>query len=337
MDPFALARALIDVESITGYEKAVGEFLFATLSQLTSASGGNLERMNVGPERFNVLATWGTPSVVLSTHMDTVPPFFSSREDADFVRGRGACDAKGIAAAMICAAELLCASGARNFGLLFVVGEEKDSLGALAAARDPRGTKFLINGEPTENKLALGSKGSLRFVLTARGQLAHSAYPELGESAIEKLLDALNAARKIPLPQDALLGKSTLNIGTIGGGRAPNVIADEAHAELMFRTVGDPEPIRAALRAAVDGRVEIEEALHTPALHLEAVPGFETTVVAYTTDIPNFGGAWGNPLLIGPGSIHVAHTSEERIPKKELVEAIEIYKQLVMRLLAGGA
>ena len=336
MDPFALTRSLIDIESITGREKAVGEFLFATLSKLAAASGGNVERMNVGPERFNVLATWGTPSVVLSTHMDTVPPYFSSNEDSEFVRGRGACDAKGIAAAMICAAERLCAAGVRNFGLMFVVGEEKDSLGALAAAQHPRGTKFLVNGEPTENKLALASKGALRFVLTARGRLAHSAYPELGESAIEKLLDALNAARKIPLPQDTLLGESTLNIGTIAGGRAPNVIADEAHADLMFRTVGDPEPIRAALRAAVDGRVEIMEALHTPALHLEAVPGFETTVVAYTTDIPNFGDAWGKPLLIGPGSIHVAHTAEERIPKRELAKAIEIYTQLVQRLLAGG-
>jgi acetylornithine deacetylase len=337
MDPLALTRSLIDIESITGREKAVGEFLFATLSRLAAANGGNVERMDVGPERLNVLATWGTPLVVLSTHMDTVPPFFSSSEDSEFVRGRGACDAKGILAAMICAADRLRAAGVRNFGLLFVVGEEKDSLGALTAARHPRGTKFLVNGEPTENKLALGSKGALRFVLTARGRLAHSAYPELGESAIDKLLDALNAARKVPLPEDTLLGKSTLNIGTIAGGRAPNVIADEAHADLMFRTVGDPEPIRAALRAAIAGRVEIEEALHTPALHLEAVPGFETTVVAYTTDIPNFGGAWGEPLLIGPGSIHVAHTAEERISKRELTEAIEIYKQLVLRLLPGAA
>jgi acetylornithine deacetylase len=291
--------------------------------------------MHVERDRFNVLATWGTPFVVMSTHMDTVPPFFASSEDAEFVRGRGACDAKGIAAAMICAAEQLCAAGTRDFGLLFVVGEEKDSLGALTAARQSRGAKFLINGEPTENKLALGSKGALRYVVTARGRLAHSAYPELGDSAIERLLDALETVRKLPLPQDQLLGKSTLNIGTISGGRAPNVIADEAHADLMFRTVGDPEPIRAALRAAVDGRVEIEEALHTPAVHLQAVSGFETTVVAYTTDVPNFGGAWGKPLLIGPGTIHVAHTTEERIPKKELFAAIGIYAQLVQRLLAG--
>lgn len=337
MDPFALTRSLVDIESITGREKAVGEYLFSLLEELTSGTGGKTERMYVAPDRFNVLATWGEPAVVLSTHMDTVPPFFPSSEDSEFLRGRGACDAKGIAAAMICAAEQLCAAKVRNFGLLFVVGEEKDSLGALAAAQNPRGTKFLINGEPTENKLALGSKGSLRFVLTARGRLAHSAYPELGDSAIDKLLDALEAARKLPLPHDPLLGQSTLNIGTISGGHAPNVIADEARADLMFRTVGDPEPIRTALRAAVGGRVEIGEALHTPALHLEAVPDFETTVVAYTTDIPNFGGTWGKPLLLGPGTIHVAHTAEERIPKKELLAAVGIYSRLVQRLLAGAA
>jgi acetylornithine deacetylase len=336
MDPFALTRSLVDIESVTGREKAVGEFLFTTLSELTTMTGGTIERMNVGPERFNVLAVWGTPTVVLSTHMDTVPPFFPSSEDAECVRGRGACDAKGILAAMICAAQQLCSEHARNFALLFVVGEEKDSLGALTAAQQGRGTKFLINGEPTENKLALGSKGALRFVLTARGRLAHSAYPELGESAIDTLLDALDAARRLPLPHDDLLGSSTLNIGTISGGRAPNVIADEAHADLMFRTVGDPDSIRAALSAAIDGRVEIEELLHTPALHLEAVPGFETTVVAYTTDIPNFTGAWGKPLLIGPGSIHVAHTAEERIPKKQLTDAISIYVRLVQRLLTGA-
>jgi acetylornithine deacetylase len=337
MDAFALTRSLIDIESVTGREKAVGEFLFTTLSQLAETTDGVVERMPVGPERFNVLATWGAPLVVLSTHMDTVPPFFPSTEDEEFIRGRGACDAKGIIAAMICAVEQSLVAGARNIALLFVVGEEKDSLGALTAAKHPRGTKFLINGEPTENKLALGSKGALRFVLTARGRLAHSAYPELGDSAIEKLLDALNAARNLPLPQDALLGKSTLNIGTISGGQAPNVIADEARADLMFRTVGDPAPLRSALRAAVDGRVEIEEALYTPALHLEKVAGFETTVVAYTTDIPNFAGTWGKPLLLGPGSIHVAHTAEEHIPKQQLLEAIAIYTRLTQRLLDGAA
>ncbi len=327
MDPFALTRSLIDIESLTGREKAAGEFLFGTLSKLAAPSAGAVERMEVSPDRFNVLATWGTPVVTLSTHMDTVPPFFPSSEDDEFIRGRGACDTKGIIAAMISAAENLLAAGTRNFGLLFVVGEEKDSLGALCAAKNPRGSKFVINGEPTENKLALGSKGALRYVLTARGRLAHSAYPELGESAIEKLLDVLADIRKLLLPRDSLFGKF--------GGRAPNVIADEARADLMFRTVGDPEPIRAALRAAVDGRGELEEMLHTPALHLEAMDGFENTVVAYTTDIPNFAGAWGKPFLIGPGSIHVAHTAEERIPKKQLQDAIGIYTHMVQQLLAG--
>jgi acetylornithine deacetylase len=336
MDPFALTRSLIDIESITGREKAVGDFLFATLSGIAATTGGSVERMEVSPERFNVLATWGQPVVTLSTHMDTVPPFFASSEDREFIRGRGACDTKGIIAAMICAAESLLASDARNFALLFVVGEEKDCLGALCAAKNSRGSKYVINGEPTENKLALGSKGALRYVLTARGRLAHSAYPELGESAIEKLLDLLADIRKRPLPEDELLGKSTLNIGTISGGHAPNVIADEAHADLMFRTVGDPEPIRAAMREIVSGRGELQEMLHTPALHLQGLPGFETTVVAYTTDIPNFAGAWGKPFLIGPGSIHVAHTAEERIPKKQLLDAIAIYVGMVQKILADA-
>jgi acetylornithine deacetylase len=335
MDPFAFTRSLIDVESITGREKAVGDFLFAALSTLTARTGGSVERMEVSTERFNVFAAWGTPVVTLSTHMDTVPPFFASSEDGEFVRGRGACDTKGIIAAMIAAGEHLLLAGTRNFGLLFVVGEEKDSLGALCAAKVSRGSKFLINGEPTENKLALGSKGALRFVLTARGRLAHSAYPELGESAIEKLLDVLAEVRRISLPSDGLLGKSTLNIGTLSGGRAPNVIADEAHADLMFRTVGDPQSIRTALHDVVAGRAELQEMLHTPALYLEAMGGFETTVVAYTTDIPNFDGAWGKPFLIGPGSIHVAHTAEERIPKSELLDAIGIYTRMVQRLLGG--
>jgi acetylornithine deacetylase len=336
MDPFALTRSLIDIESITGCEKAAGEFLFAILSKLAASTAGTVEQMEVSPERFNVLATWGTPVVTLSTHMDTVPPFFPASEDDEFIRGRGACDTKGIIAAMICATEKLLAARTRNFGLLFVVGEEKDSLGALCAAKNPRGSKFVINGEPTENKLALGSKGALRYVLTARGRLAHSAYPELGESAIEKLLDVLADVRKLSLPRDSLFGNSTLNIGTLSGGRAPNVIADEARADLMFRTVGDPGPIRTALRAAVDGRGELEEMLHTPALQLEAMDGFERTVVAYTTDIPNFAGAWGKPFLIGPGSIHVAHTAEERIPKKQLQDAIGIYTRMVQQLLAGA-
>ena len=336
MNVVQLTRALVDVESVTGREWLVGEFLYAHLQDLARKTGGAVERMEVGPQRFNVLTTWGEPVVTLSTHMDTVPPFFSSREDEEFVWGRGACDAKGIIAAMIAAAEKLLAEGARNFTLLFVVGEERDSLGAHTAAMTGRGSKYLINGEPTENKLAIGSKGALRYELVAQGKLAHSAYPELGDSAIHKLLDVIEAIRRIPLPEDALLGKATLNVGTISGGRATNVVADRAQAELMFRIIGEPGELRDAVTKAVGGRVELREALYTPALRMEAVDGLPTTVVSFTTDIPNFRGAWGKPMLIGPGSIHVAHTAEERIAKKELREAVEIYAGLVKKIVASG-
>jgi acetylornithine deacetylase len=336
MNLFELTRALIDIESITNHEKGAGDFLFAQLSILAARTSGRLERMAVEPNRDNIFAAWGEPIVTLSTHMDTVPPFFPSLEDADFIWGRGSCDAKGIIAAMIAAAEKLLDSGATNFGLLFVVGEERNSAGAKVAALNPRGARFLINGEPTENKLALGSKGALRFEVTAHGKLAHSAYPELGHSAIHSLLDVLRAIRSIDLPEDALLGQSTLNIGVIAGGRAPNVVADHAQAEIMFRTVGDPTETRQAVLAAAAGRAEAREVLHTPALRLSGFDGLPTTVVAFTTDIPTYNGAWGKPFLIGPGSIHLAHTAEERIPKKELSDAVDIYARMVRQLLATG-
>ena len=335
MDVFSLTRELVDIESITGHEEQVGDYLLGRLGELVSRFGGSVEKMAVEPQRNNILACFGQPVVTLSTHLDTVPPFIPSREDDVFIWGRGACDVKGIIAAMVCAAERLLEQGVRNFGLLFVVGEEKNSAGAFHAARHPRGSRFLINGEPTENRLAVGSKGALRYEIRAGGRMAHSAYPELGESAIEKLLDALQRIRAIPLPEDPLLGRSTLNIGQISGGRAPNVIPDSAEAALMFRLVGDPEPLRKAVQAAVAGLAEAREILCIPALKLGALDGFETTVVAFTTDIPAFGGAWGEPYLIGPGSIHLAHTSEERIPKAQLVEAIGIYEAMVRRLLTG--
>ncbi|MEZ5401472.1 MAG: M20/M25/M40 family metallo-hydrolase [Bryobacteraceae bacterium] len=333
MKVFELTRKLIDIESITPNEYNVGVFLEQYLSELAARTGGVVERMPVEDRRFNVLAAWGEPKVTLSTHQDTVPPFIPSREDDEFIWGRGACDVKGIIASMICAAESLLAAGTRNFALLFVVGEERNSAGAYEAAKHPRGSKYLINGEPTSNRLALGSKGALRFEVTASGRMAHSAYPELGESAIEKLLDALAAMRAIALPVDATLGPSTMNIGTIAGGRAPNVIPDHAKAEVMIRLVGDPASTREAVASACAGRAEANEVLCIPAVHLKAVPGIETTVVAYTTDIPAFQGQWGQPLLLGPGTIHVAHTSEERVPKKEVLEAVELYQHLVRSLL----
>jgi acetylornithine deacetylase len=336
MNVFELTRTLIDIESVTGSEKQVGDFLFSHLSTLAGHNSGQVERMAAAPNRDNILAFWSDPHVTLSTHMDTVPPFFTSREDGAHIHGRGACDAKGIIASMIAAAENLLASGTRNFALLFVVGEERNSAGAKAAAVHPRGSKFLINGEPTGNAIAVGCKGALRYEITAHGKLAHSAYPELGHSAIHSILDVLEDVRKIPLPQDGMLGAATLNIGTISGGRAPNVIADEARAEVMFRTVCDPGVLRQAVCAAVQGRGEAREVLHTPAMQLTGFDGLPTTVVAFTTDIPTFGGAWGKPFLIGPGSIHVAHTAEERIEKKQLTEAVEIYGRMVRQLLANG-
>jgi acetylornithine deacetylase len=336
MNLFELTRALVDIESTTNQEKNVADYLFAHLSALAARSDGRVERMPVEANRDNVFVAWGEPAVTLSTHMDTVPPFFASNEDDEFIWGRGSCDAKGILAAMIAAAEKLLAAGRRNFGLLFVVGEERNSAGAKAAARTPRGSRFLINGEPTENRLALGCKGALRYEITARGKLAHSAYPELGHSAIHALLDVLHDVRQISLPQDALLGGSTLNIGTIRGGRAPNVIADHAEAEVMFRTVGDPSALREAVAAAVTSRAEAREVLHTPAIRLNNFNGLPTTIVAFTTDVPTFDGAWGEPFLIGPGSIHVAHTAEERITKKELAEAVDIYTRMTTQVLTTG-
>jgi acetylornithine deacetylase len=235
---------------------------------------------------------------------------------------------------MVAAGEQLLGEGEKNFGLLFVVGEERNSAGAAVAARTPRGSKYLVNGEPTENKLAVASKGALRFEVVATGRMAHSAYPDLGESAIEKLLDTLEAIRRVPLPQDALLGPCTMNIGTISGGRAPNVIADAAKAEILVRLVGDAAPVSDAFARAVGTRAELNEILSIPPIRFRGVDGMPTTVVSFTTDVPMFGKSWGEPLLLGPGSIHVAHTSEERISKRELTDAVGIYADVVKKLLA---
>ena len=333
MNVFELTRKLVDIESITGNEAGVAEFLCSALAPLVEKFDGRLERLEVEPGRSNVLAWWGQPVVTLSTHLDTVPPFFPSRDDEEFIWGRGSCDVKGIIASMTCAVEGLLEDSVRNVALLFVVGEERNSAGAYFMSRHPRGSRFLINGEPTENKLALGSKGALRYEVTASGRMAHSAYPELGESAIDKLLDALRNIRAIPLPVDPVLGAGTLNIGTIAGGRAPNVVPDHAMAEVMFRLVEDAGPLKAAVLDAVKGLAEASEVILIPAVRLGAIDGLPTTVVAYTTDIPAFGGAWGEPYLFGPGSIHFAHTSEERVPKRQLTEAVQVYQQIVRKLL----
>ncbi len=330
MDLFALTRKLIDIESITGNETAVAE----TLSQELQGLGYAVEPMMVERHRFNIWATRPdepNPPVVFSTHMDVVPPFIASSETDDRIYGRGSCDAKGIIAAQIGAAEKLKHSGI-NVGLLFLVGEERDSQGAQVANRQPRGAKFLINGEPTENKLALASKGTLRVELVAEGKMAHSAYPELGESAIEKLLDALERVRALKLPTHPTAGPCTMNIGLIEGGRAPNVIPDHAVAHLLFRLVGPAEELRQQITDAVVGKASAEFKLEIPYMEMATVPGIDTMIAAFTTDVPALTN-WGRPLLIGPGSIHVAHTEGEYIEKKQLLDAVELYAKIAKWLL----
>jgi acetylornithine deacetylase len=330
MNPFTLTRKLIDIESTTGMEAAVGNLLAGELTAL----GYNVERMPVEGDRFNVWAThpdYPNPELALSTHVDTVPPFISSSETDDRIYGRGSCDAKGIIAAQIAAAEKLKGQGV-YVGLLFLVGEERDSQGAQVANQQPRGVKFLINGEPTENKLAIASKGTLRVKLVARGRMAHSAYPELGESAIERLLDALENVRRIRLPTNPKAGPCTLNIGLIEGGRAPNVIPDYACAHLLYRLVGPTEELRRQVTTAAAGKAEANFVLEIPYMEFTTMPGIETMIAAFTTDIPALTN-WGQPLLIGPGSIHVAHTEGEYIDKRELLTAIDLYASIATRLL----
>jgi acetylornithine deacetylase len=331
MDPVALARQLIDIASITGKEGALATFLAGFLEGL----GYAVERMPVEGERFNLFARPAhvdQPALVFSTHLDTVPPFLRCREDADNLYGRGACDAKGIIAAQVAACERLCANGS-SAGLLFVVGEERDSLGAAVANKNPRGSRFLVNGEPTDNRIALASKGALRVEVTAHGRMAHSAYPELGESAIDKLLDALQALRAMPLPQNPEIGPSTLNIGIIEGGRATNVVSDFAKAQLLYRLVAPSQELRASILSAVGAVAEVQFVLDIPCMRFLTVPGIPTMTASFTTDIPQLS-AWGKPVLLGPGSILVAHTEREFISKAELMRAVDLYVQIGTFLLS---
>jgi acetylornithine deacetylase len=265
--------------------------------------------------------------------MDTVPPFIPSSEDMTRVYGRGTCDAKGIIAVQVAAAERLRKDGI-HVGLLFLVGEERDSLGAKVANREPPGSRFLINGEPTDNRIATASKGALRVELVAEGRMAHSAYPELGESAIDKLIEALARLRAMELPSDPEVGACTLNIGIIEGGRAPNVIADRAKAQLLYRLIGPAEELRGRITAAVEGLARPDFVLEIPFKRLRTVEGLPSMIAAFTTDIPALSD-WGEPVLIGPGSIHVAHTEGEYVEKKELAAAVEIYCGIAKKLVAG--
>ena len=338
INPIQLTLDLCRIESTTYNEGAVGDFL----ADFLAARGWSVEKTPVpqpaesataGP-RWNVYAGPAdhTPDLVFSTHLDTVPPYIPFTQDDEFMYGRGVSDAKGIIAAQVAAAESLRAAGF-HVGLLFVSGEERDSAGAKAANLAPKGSRFLINGEPTDNRLALASKGALRAVFKATGKMAHSAYPELGESAVHKLVEVLGNVLALPLPSIEDVGPSTLNIGQIQGGHAPNVIADEAEAQVLVRLIGDSAPIRAALIQASAGLAEVDFTLEIPFVRLRAVQGLPTMIAKFTTDIPQLSN-WGEPLLLGPGSIHVAHTPFEKLAKKELLEAVDLYIKVAKQLLA---
>ena len=329
-DVVALAAELLSIESPTGGEGRAVEFV----SRWLVSRGWNVSLQEVTPGRSNVWATRGArDGVTLSTHLDTVPPYVPPRLEGERLFGRGSCDAKGIAAAMLAAADRLATSGEQRIDLLLVVGEEKGSDGARAANHLPATSRYLINGEPTESKLASGAKGSLRVTVRTHGREAHSAYAHLGKSAIEPMLELLPTIKDLPLPSDPVLGATTVNIGTIRGGTEANVIPALAEAELMFRLVSDVAPVKEAIAGWARGRAEIEWGSTIPAQRFHTVPGFETMPVAYTSDIPLLG-RWGTPLLFGPGSIHVAHTPDEHIEVRELRESVNTYERLVRSLLA---
>ena len=334
MDPVAFARGLIDIDSTTGREGDAGRWLARELRGL----GFTVAEQPVDGDRCNVIATTqadaAAPDVVLSTHIDCVPPFFPSRIEGERLYGRGSCDAKGILAAQVAAADRLRRDGEQRIGLLFVVGEERGSDGAkLANAAAPQ-SRFLVNGEPTESRLGAATRGILRIKLHAEGRAAHSSFPELGISAIDTLLDALIELRQLALPEDGELGKTYYTVGLISGGVASNVVSPSAEAEVMFRTVGPGAGVREAI-ASLESRVSIEHMLEVPPVKLKTVAGFDTAVFPYTTDIP-FLSSWGQPLLFGPGSIHVAHTADEFVSIPELHTAIDRYVTIAKGLLTSS-
>jgi acetylornithine deacetylase len=327
-DVVALAAELLGIQSSTGTEGDAVEFV----SRWLLSRGWNVELQEVTKGRANIWATRKGNGVTLSTHLDTVLPYIAPREENGRLYGRGSSDAKGIAAAMLTAADRLAKNGEQRVDLLFVVGEEAGSDGARAANRLSPTSKYLVNGEPTESKLAIGAKGSQRVILRFRGRAAHSAYPELGKSAIAPMLELLPTINKLDLPKDPDLGSTTVNIGTIRAGTAGNIIPELAEVELMFRLVGDVKPLKKQIEQWVGDKAEIEYGSFIPTQRFETIPGFETAPVAYTTDIPLLT-RWGKPLLFGPGSIHVAHTADEFIEVNELRAAVDAYERIVRSLL----
>ena len=333
MDPLELTRALVALETPTGSEGPAIDLL----EEILRRAGYRTSRQTVSRGRDNLYAYREPPELVFATHVDTVPPYVPLVEDEVAIRGRGACDAKGLAAAMVAAAERLAAGGERRIGLLFLVGEENGSDGARAAADfGPRG-RFIINGEPTENRLSVGQKGSIRVDLTATGRAAHSAYPEKGSSAITALLDTIERIRRLPLPEDPVLGRSTLNIGRIDGGVAPNVIAPYASAQILVRTVEPTGHLREAIREQLAPGVSVAFPVELPFHKSGGVPpGWDTTVVSYASDLP-FLSTWGEGYPLGPGSILVAHSADEYLLKADLLRGVDLYVRLATDLLSREA
>ena len=331
LDVVDLTVRLMQLDSTSGREGAAMEWLDRHLSE----RDWRVRRIPVTDGRFDVLATSGdAPAVTLSTHIDTVPPYIPPRLEGDTLWGRGACDAKGIAASMICAGAQL-RDRKTPVALLFVVGEEVTHDGAEAANRVPTTSKVLINGEPTESKLALGTKGAMRFTLRTKGQAAHSAYPHLGRSAISELVTLLGEVETLALPTDPQLGATTINIGTISGGVADNVMAPSAEAHLMARLVTPSAELERLLRRWVGARAELEIGITVELARLGTIPGFETCVAAYATDIPKLT-KWGTPHLFGPGSIHVAHRDDEHVRVPELRRAVDAYVRIATSALESS-
>ncbi len=325
----ALATELLSLESTTGRERDAVDFVARWLI----SRGWNVTLQEVEPQRSNVWATRRGHGVTLSTHLDTVPPFVAPRLEGQRLYGRGSSDAKGIAAAMMIAAQRLADAGEERVDLLFVVGEEKGSPGARAANRLPATSKWLVNGEPTESKLASGGKGAQRVIVRVRGREAHSAYAHLGASALEPLVDLLPKLRTLDLPTDPVLGATTYNVGVLRAGTEANIVPGLAEAEIMIRLVGDVAPVKAAFSAWAGTQAELVWGSHIPAQKFHVLPGFDVEPVAYTSDIPLLD-KWGTPLLFGPGSIHVAHTPIEYIDITELEASVDAYERIVRTLLA---
>lgn len=312
------------------------------LRALLADLGATVHEQQVAPGRTNVLATWGAaPSrVLLTTHLDTVPPYLPPRWRGDALWGRGACDAKGQAVAQLAAIRGLLGEGRDGLAWLGVVGEETDSAGAIAAlglaARLP-GLEAVVNGEPTELVLAAGQRGVTHLRLACAGVAAHSGTPERGRSAAWPLLDWLEELRGLPPAADPQLGPETWNLGLLRAGEAPNVVPATAEAHLLCRPVPGSTFVEQVRRLAPAG-ASVEVLLEEAPDRFPPVPGFEQAPVPFGSDAPRLRGLTrtGQVALVGPGSISLAHSLEERLELAELRAGVELLARLAARLLGSA-